>query len=105
MVNPFFLAEFNPPILGVGNVVSVLTVVGNMEPHLFEFWGAEDVRNTFFVDPTHNVTKVSFFIGLCGPCITMPKKKDVIFLHICMELFIVHMIVCGEVVEVDNGGV
>ena len=85
--------------------MSIPTVVGDMEPHIIEFWGAEFVINTFLVYPTHTVTEVSLFIGLCGAHIIMSKQTAFIFFHIYMELFIVQLIVCGSVFQVDPGGV
>ena len=62
-----------PPILGVENVELVLAVIGDKEPHLFKFWDAEDVSNTFRVDPIRNGNKVSLLVGGRGPCISIPK--------------------------------
>ena len=79
----FILVELNLTILDVENLVSVLTVIGDAEPLTFKFWGAEDVRNLFLVDPTLNGTKMSLLVGGSGPCIEILKQPSVIFPHFC----------------------
>ena len=93
------------PILGVDNAVSVPDIICDAEPHFFKFWDAEDVINPFLVDPTHNRTKTSLLVGGIGYCVIMFKYPDVSFYCVYDNLFIVHMVVLGEVVQVYPGKV
>ena len=105
MLDPFYICWIEPTVLGVENAVSVLSVEGDTEPHIFNFWDADDVRNPFLVDPTRNETKYSLIVGGSGTFITMPKQPSVTFSHVCEKLFIVHPIVRGALVQVYPGGV
>ena len=85
--------------------MSVPTVVGAVEPHLFKFWDAEGVSNPFLIKPTLNGTKMPLTVGGNGLYFIMPKHPDFPFTHVWEELFIVHLIVRGAVVQLDPGGV
>ena len=47
-------------------IVSIPTVVGDSEPHIFKFWGAEDIINPLLFYPTLNGTKMSLLVGRSG---------------------------------------
>ena len=90
----FIIVELNLPILGVENLVSVLDLLGDTEPHLFKFWYAEDVRNPFLVDPTINGIEAFPLVSGCGPCFAIPKQQHFPCPKVCREIFVVHLIVC-----------
>ena len=85
------------------NLGSVLTVVGDVKPHLFKFWYNEDVINPLLVYTTRNGIDVSLIVGGSGPFIAIPKQPYFTFSHICEELFIVHMILHREFAQVYPG--
>ena len=61
----FILVELDLPILGLDNVISFPAVIGDWEPHIFKFWGAEDVSNTFLVETTRNETEGLLLVSGC----------------------------------------
>ena len=84
--NHFILVKLKPPILGVENVLSVPTVVGDTEPPILKFWGAKYVSNTIFVEPTTNGTKTPLLVDGSGTCIAITKLTDVPLPHLYEDL-------------------
>ena len=84
--------------------MSVPTVVFNLEPHNSKFWDSEDVIMPFLVEPTLNGTKIPLLVVGSSTCIAISKQPIIPFPSVRKELFIVQLIVCGEVVQVDPGG-
>ena len=83
MVDPFHPCLIGPPILGVDNIVSFQDVISDTGPHLFKFWGAGDVNNSFLVDPTLNITKTFLLVTGSGPCVAVCNRPYVPLPHIC----------------------
>ena len=83
----------------------VTAVVGDSEPHLFNFWDAEYVRNPSHFEPTFNRTESYFSDFGCSPFIEMYKQTDVTFLNLYKELFVVNLVIGGAFFQVDTGDV
>ena len=84
--------------------MSVTDVVCDAEPHFFKFWDAEGDINPFLVETTLNGKKTSLLVGGSDLCIEITKYPAITFSHICEKLFIVHLVLRGEFVQVDPGG-
>ena len=102
--NYFIPVEMDPPILCVYNIVPVLAVIADAEPHLFEFLDDEYVINPFLVNPTFNGTKSTVLVGECGTCVAVSSQKYFTLTHICEDVFIVHTVVPVVVILVDPVG-
>ena len=82
-----------PPILGVDNVVSVLNIICDAEPHIFKLWDDGYFINPFLVETTLNGEKMFLIVGGSGICIENSKQIAVTFPNVFGELFILHLIV------------
>ena len=84
-------------------VVPVL--VDDLELHLFNLWYCKYVRNHLLVETTLNGTKQSLLVSGSGPYISVSKNKTVNLINIHDEFFIIHLVVGGEIIQVDPGEV
>ena len=80
-------------------------VISDPEPHFFKFWDAKYVRNPLLFDPTFNRTKSYLFDSGCIPFVEIYKQTAFTFLNLYKEIFVVYLVVCGAVSQVDTGGV
>ena len=93
------------PILGVNNVVVLPDLVDDVEPHPFKLCYYGDVKNPLLVKTTLNGTKQSLLVSGSGPYISVSKNKTVNLINIHDEFFIIHLVVGGEIIQVDPGEV
>ena len=87
------------------NVAFFRTVVCDAELHIFNIWDDGDVINPLLVEPTLNGTNIPLLVGGISTCIAISKLSVVYFPRVCDDIFIVHLILRGEFVQVDPGGV
>ena len=80
-------------------------VVGDTEPHIFNFWNSEYVINPLLFEPTFNRTKSYLFASGCIPFVEIYKYTSFTSLNLYRERFVVHMVVGGAVPQVDTCGV